>query len=868
MNITKVTYEDKEAIQNDETIAEKNKVTANNMNQIKKTINDNADVLTEVKNTVDELNEDVGNIKTVQTAQNSTISNMNNAIVQNSEEIYENANNIVELQKENTALKEELKRQKEDNKLNGLTEDNEGEMLHITNTTGARFNSLEIFGNEKQETRSGKNIYGAGSKWFNNIGGTNLNISERTDSSCVLTATGRGFTSFGSTQAGGGSEYRTEIEPNTEYTFSLKAELLSGSNGFGMYAFFSKDSSSEYFSEKHIDYADEITFVTPEDAKYFYFRVDIFNASASYRISEIQLEKGSKATEFEEYGAMPSFDHPSEVKVVGDNINLFSTEYFEDFSNNSGATHETIDDMIKVSTSSESQFSGIYLNTIRPNVVELNNKIKGKTVTYSFEVKADENINLSFGKTGNVKIRQVSKKWRKLFITYPDASTSSIYFYNNSATITNFYIRNIKLEYGEKTSPYSTLGCGSIELKLCNKNILNIEKDSSIESNGLEITTDEYGTLTFNGTTMANLYVSLDLKYIGTLEASIEQKKFKKGTYVFSSENLTDIIDINLSAYIRQTAAGGEVIQYSSLYRPFGAKSKNAKFKLEEDVEAVAYLWIASGIKFDNAKIKFQIELGETATDIVAHEEQNYIIPVQQRMFSGDKFVKLDGQWKEMHTMGTVYSKDVSNIVVSGSAVSGVDGFYRYNVNLKISNRKYGSYIRLYSNYFKYGDSRWNNKEGICGWENGQNFCIGTFNKNFDTAGKLKTFLLNNPVIFYYELAEPLYLDCTKEQIEILDKIEKEAHTYKEVTNVYTEDEVGAILKTNTNVDLKSLINNIQEHLIAQQDKIIPEIITSVIKNKNFELKDILYKINKMWIESAITEEEKAQLDELAREKR
>lgn len=46
------------------------------------------------------------------------------------------------------------------------------------------------------------------------------------------------------------------------------------------------------------------------------------------------------------------------------------------------------------------------------------------------------------------------------------------------------------------------------------------------------------------------------------------------------------------------------------------------------------------------------------------------------------------------------------------------------------------------------------------------------------------------------------------------------------------------------------------------------EIIKSVIKNKNFELKDILYKINKMWIESAITEEEKAQLDELAREKR
>lgn len=44
------------------------------------------------------------------------------------------------------------------------------------------------------------------------------------------------------------------------------------------------------------------------------------------------------------------------------------------------------------------------------------------------------------------------------------------------------------------------------------------------------------------------------------------------------------------------------------------------------------------------------------------------------------------------------------------------------------------------------------------------------------------------------------------------------------------------------------------------------EIIKSIIKNKNFELKDMLYKINKMWIESAITEEQKNELDALARQ--
>lgn len=44
------------------------------------------------------------------------------------------------------------------------------------------------------------------------------------------------------------------------------------------------------------------------------------------------------------------------------------------------------------------------------------------------------------------------------------------------------------------------------------------------------------------------------------------------------------------------------------------------------------------------------------------------------------------------------------------------------------------------------------------------------------------------------------------------------------------------------------------------------EVIKNVIENTSFELKDILYKINKMWIESAITEEEKTELDSLARE--
>ena len=43
------------------------------------------------------------------------------------------------------------------------------------------------------------------------------------------------------------------------------------------------------------------------------------------------------------------------------------------------------------------------------------------------------------------------------------------------------------------------------------------------------------------------------------------------------------------------------------------------------------------------------------------------------------------------------------------------------------------------------------------------------------------------------------------------------------------------------------------------------DIIKNVIESKDYELRDMLYKINKMYIESYITEDQKSELDELAR---
>ena len=43
------------------------------------------------------------------------------------------------------------------------------------------------------------------------------------------------------------------------------------------------------------------------------------------------------------------------------------------------------------------------------------------------------------------------------------------------------------------------------------------------------------------------------------------------------------------------------------------------------------------------------------------------------------------------------------------------------------------------------------------------------------------------------------------------------------------------------------------------------KIIKSVIESKDYKLEDILYKINKMYIEDRITEAEKSELNKMAR---
>lgn len=167
-----------------------------------------------------------------------------------------------------------------------------------------------------------KNFYKASEKWFNNIGGAGLTVSERSNKECTLTTTQRAYTWFGSNQIGGSQEYRTKVKENTKYTFSFKAELLKGTAGIGLFIFFDRNLTSEYFEEKHKDYSSNITFVTPAGTNYIHFRIDIYNANTAYRISEIKIEAEDGTDKYEK--------HQSQTAIMPIQQEMLSGDYIAD----------------------------------------------------------------------------------------------------------------------------------------------------------------------------------------------------------------------------------------------------------------------------------------------------------------------------------------------------------------------------------------------------------------------------------------------------------------------------------------------------------------------------------------------------------
>lgn len=463
----------------------------------------------------------------------------------------------------------------------------------------------------------------------------------------------------------------------------------------------------------------------------------------------------------------PSPNKPSEVRAVGDNINYFNKD---------------------------TVIQGKYLNY-------QNQEIENSTWTYSDYIpcKPNENWIISgYSTIGGAPARCFYDK-NKSFLSggahnnresmMKFTTPNNCYFFRESLAKAN--IDTVKIEKSKEATEYSPYSQGGSKITVLNSNFLEKQEQSTVTAYGITANVKSDGSIVVNGTTTIDLYIRLTTELqISAYNETNSWKKYhlSKGSYKFSCDISGTSSSNNIHAYIKEN----NVIGNTCSVLPNLITSKENTFELTDKIEYVAYVWIQRGTNLTDFTMKFMLKKSDDTSDYIQNKQKEYILDIQKPMLQGDYFVKEADGWKEVHGFDYVDTKNVETLEVNLSTSSPqAEGFYRYNINLGLNNRKSGWNLKLICTHFENKNVRWNTTlDGICGWENGYNLCIGTHDENYNTTESMKTFLQNNDVGIYYELATPTKLPCTEEQSYILDQLENNS-SYLGTTNVLLNSSIS-----------------------------------------------------------------------------
>ena len=494
------------------------------------------------------------------------------------------------------------------------------------------------------------------------------------------------------------------------------------------------------------------------------------NDTAEKRFENFDIEGNS------EQEASPSPDYPSEVESCGDNINLFDKN---DITNNTSI------DVRNGNTYTDN-------NSFSTNFI----KINGIT-----ELCCN-------GLSDTSKLWGAIYDENKSFIKGIN-TTNGIFNETNLSGATYIrlgllktYLDTMKLEKGSIASPFSPYGQGSINVVICNKNLFNIS-NNTVTASGLTAII-ENGIVSLGGTSTSTSFLFL-----------IRNKlSLKAGTYTISTFN--NNISSDDTTDLRITHRNGDgVIARAYLNNT----NVSFTFTLDTDLEeGCLQIRSGSGNTFNNFVIKPQLELGSSATSFVPHQEQNISIPCQQPMKSignvRDKFIlKENGKWYERHYITRKIFDGTENWTFNESSINPFGVVLSGVTKLTDSQSNAPNCI---SNYFT--TVAWS--ETVSGGKFYESEFLMTSltdnnlrirNNNYSTLDDFKSWLseqynAGTPVYVDYILKEPLDIECTSEQTEILNQMYIKAKSYKGVTHIYSNDAVSPNCYVEAVKDLTTLI--------------------------------------------------------------
>lgn len=199
-----------------------------------------------------------------------------------------------------------------------------------------------------------------------------------------------------------------------------------------------------------------------------------------------------------------------------------------------------------------------------------------------------------------------------------------------------------------------------------------------------------------------------------------------------------------------------------------------------------------------------QIEKGSTATDYVEHKGEEITIPTQQAMLEGDYFEKTDGVWKEIHvwkkttlTGSEIYHNMDANTYCQFLTGS-IDDITQTNNNYESDDVK----LTMFTNS---GITAANRVRINVPWTE---LGLTADNTNAEKIAAMKAILNSKNETMYYKLETAEKLTCTDEQIVALEKLQN-MRTYKNITHIYSTDEVEPNIEVVYAKDLETILSNL-----------------------------------------------------------
>lgn len=710
---------------------------------------------------------------------------------------------------DDTKIKEELEEVKEENTrlkedLNALpTVQGNGEYVTL-DTAECRFKKIHIEGKSEQETRSGKNKF-------------NLNYIEKSAAK-VVTDTGVNLTNCWGTQAFNNEKVLKTFKPNTTYTMKAKAKVVSrpstqgehltstlllyraGSSALGLVSVDLIKMKDKETIALNTEKEYVMTFTTPADLSEvrlltysFYGNNDgstTYAPSGEIDLTDIMLVEGTYTMDnfpsYEPYGVSPSPEYPSKIRNVGDNINIFNKNM------NVTTTYlnkTVLDTGVRITQTQAGNYKNLPFKIGEDNLL-------GKKLALSTKMQASANNQpravLHFGSPTSTAVQQIGSEQITSGSTiinipssFPDGC-DRIYLllYSNGAGTGNAgdYVdyTDLKLEVGDRPTPYSDYNCGNIPIKVQNENLFVTDFDRYMKISVYRI---------------CPVVLEKGKKY--RLSSKLVGEAMKNITVAIVP--FGDVYnDFKLNMFITVGSSGNCVTK---------------EFTVDETWTSPKLAIYDSGEEeFNNIFKNYQIMLEDITTsassDYIKHQEQTKIFPLAegQKLMKGD-YLAEDGihyNRKQIILDGTTDGLKVTNVTKHSNDI--------YYCVVPTAKKGINGVNNLYCSHFK----------AAFGVEIGQCYVTG--------AGSGIVFILNdqtittpkaandwlaeqkeagNPVTIEYELATEEIVPYTEEQKQQWEQL-KNARSYEGQTHILSTDEISPDFNITARANLSEILNKLQ----------------------------------------------------------